>query len=275
MSSLTNAGSMQGDYEPAEIEIAMSMATMMFMVADDDDVDWENTKHFLLIGFLGMFVGAIVFYYLSMNKKEKKLHETLMFLVAVTSAAAYYLMWSGFGVVKKTDSAGKERLVFFAHFIERLLTTPLLLYSICDLTNAAKGETVMILGLDMLMVASSTIGATQLRPWKWFWWTVGIAFFVLLALQVWSLYSKAKESGNSYAAGLQVLVMILLVSFIVYPTVWVLGEEGLQAISINMESGLYVLVDLVSKIVFGLYLLFAVLGSEEQDSEGAEKTSLV
>lgn len=82
---------------------------------------------------------------------------------------------------------------------------------------------------------------------------------------------------------LQVLVMILLVSFIVYPTVWVLGEEGLEAISINMEvtqlrhslrlftclqSGLYVLVDLVSKIVFGLYLLFAVLGSEEQDSEG-------
>eukprot|EP00960_Hanusia_phi_P050288 760126-Hanusia_phi.AAC.1 len=59
-----------------------------------------------------------------MNKKEKKLHETLMFLVAVTSAAAYYLMWSGFGVVKKTDSAGKERLVFFAHFIERLFTTP-------------------------------------------------------------------------------------------------------------------------------------------------------
>ena len=34
---------------------------------------------------------------------------------------------------------------------------------------------------------------------------------------------------------LQVLVMILLVSFIVYPTVWVLGEEGLEAISINME----------------------------------------
>ena len=35
-----------------------------------------------------------------------------------------------------------------------------------------------------------------------------------------------------------------------------------------LQSGLYVLVDLVSKIVFGLYLLFAVLGSEEQDSEG-------
>ena len=88
---------------------------------------------------------------------------------------------------------------------------------------------------------------------------------------------------------LQVLVMILLVSFIVYPTVWVLGEEGLEAISINMEvtqlrhflglftclqSGLYVLVDLVSKIVFGLYLLFAVLGSEEQDSEGTPSSLL-
>jgi len=29
------------------------------------------------------------------------------------------------------------------------------------------------------------------------------------------------------------------------------------------------------QVVFGLYLLFAVLGAEEEDAEGAEKTSLV
>ena len=29
------------------------------------------------------------------------------------------------------------------------------------------------------------------------------------------------------------------------------------------------------QVVFGLYLLFSVLGGEEEDAEGAEKTSLV
>ena len=31
----------------------------------------------------------------------------------------------------------------------------------------------------------------------------------------------------------------------------------------------------VLQVVFGLYLLFSVLGSEDEDAEGAEKTSLV
>ena len=32
-----------------------------------------QTKHFLLIGFLGMFIGSIVFCYLSFKKKENKM----------------------------------------------------------------------------------------------------------------------------------------------------------------------------------------------------------
>jgi len=32
-----------------------------------------QTKHFLLIGFLGMFIGAIVFCFLSFKKRENKM----------------------------------------------------------------------------------------------------------------------------------------------------------------------------------------------------------
>ena len=73
----------------------------------------------------------------------------------------------------------------------------------------------------------------------------------------------------------QILTLITVVTAFVYPTVWVLGEEGLQAFDINVETGLTVVADLIGKVVFGLYLHFAVLGAEEEDAEGAEKTSLV
>lgn len=36
-----------------------------------------QTKHFLLIGFLGMFIGSIVFCFLSFKKKENKMHVRL------------------------------------------------------------------------------------------------------------------------------------------------------------------------------------------------------
>jgi len=37
----------------------------------------EQTKHFLLIGFLGMFIGSIVFCFLSFKKKENKMQVRL------------------------------------------------------------------------------------------------------------------------------------------------------------------------------------------------------
>merc|ERR1711966_533883 len=249
LAGLTNAQSLQAEYPPA-------------------------TKHFLLIGFLGMFIGSVVFCFLSFKKQQNKMQETIMFLATAISAGCYYCMWSGFGVSKKLDSAGNTRMVFFAHFVDRFFSMPLVIYSLCQVANAEFGEIVFLLGLDMLMVACSAIGATQLHPWKWIWWTFGCALLLGAAVQLWMVLVKAKEANSPLADGVQLLTIITIVSAFVYPTIWVLGEEGLEAFDINVETGLTVLTDLVAKVVFGLYLLFAVLGDGD-DEEGAEKTSLV
>merc|ERR1711939_236606 len=250
LAGLTNAQSLQAEYPPA-------------------------TKHFLLIGFLGMFIGSVVFCFLSFKKQQNKMQETIMFLATAISAGCYYCMWSGFGVSKKLDSAGNTRMVFFAHFVDRFFSMPLVIYSLCQVANAEFGEIVFLLGLDMLMVACAAIGATQLHPWKWIWWTFGVIILIVLGVQLWMVYVKAKEANSPSSTGPLVLTLITIVTAFVYPTVWVLGEEGLEAFDINVETGFTVMADLVGKIVFGLYLLFAVLGAEEEDAEGAEKTSLV
>jgi len=250
LASVTNSASLQAEYPPA-------------------------TKHFLLIGFLGMFIGSIVFCYLSFKKKENKMQETIMFLATIISAGCYYSMWSGFGVNKKLDSEGNTRMVFFGHFVDRIFSMPLIIYSLCLVANAEAGEIILLLGLDALMVGCAAIGATQLHPWKWIWWTLGCILLITLSVQLWMVYVKAKEANSPSSTGLLVLTLITLITGFVYPTVWVLGEEGLEAFDINVETGVTVMSDLVGKVVFGLYLLFSVLGGEEEDAEGAEKTSLV
>jgi len=52
--------------------------------------------------------------------------------------------------------------------------------------------------------------------------------------------------------GGQILTLITIVTGFVYPTVWVLGEEGLEAFDINVETGVTVMADLMSK-VWALY----------------------
>jgi bacteriorhodopsin len=62
-----------------------------------------------------------------------------------------------------------RRMVFFGHFVDRIFSMPLILYSLCMVANAEMGEIVLLLGLDLLMVGCTAIGATQLHPWKWIW----------------------------------------------------------------------------------------------------------
>mmetsp|Transcript_18448 Transcript_18448/g.37458 ORF Transcript_18448/g.37458 Transcript_18448/m.37458 type:complete len:102 (+) Transcript_18448:70-375(+) len=101
-----------------------------------------------------------------------------------------------------------------------------------------------------------------------------MAFFVILAIQVFGIVNTAKSAGNPLAPSLNILALLLLLSWAVYDTVWVLGEEGLGAMSVSLEVGFIVLADIVSKIAYGLYLIFVVLPQKEEGS-AEEETSLV
>jgi len=45
------------------------------------------------------------------------------------------------------------------------------------------------------------------------------------------------------------LTLLTICTAFVYPAVWVLGEEGLEAFDINVETGVTVIADLVGKVL--------------------------
>ena len=95
--------------------------------------------------------------------------------------------------------------------------------------------------------------------------------------------------------GLKILIAITFISWCIYPIMWVLGSEGLSAVSLDFEVkppprihqsrplprcslirlgaqqvGLITLADLVSKLAFGFYLMFAVLDTANDDLAESE-----
>merc|ERR1712216_491848 len=77
--------------------------------------DYPNSvRHFLLIGFLGMFIGAIVFFYMGISRKVNTVMHVLTFFIAAVSACAYYAEWAGLGVEYKTTDT-TPRVIFWAH----------------------------------------------------------------------------------------------------------------------------------------------------------------
>jgi len=98
---------------------------------DDEDTptvtfpdDYPNSvRHFLLIGFLGMFIGAIVFFYMGISRKVNTVMHVLTFFIAAVSACAYYAEWAGLGVEYKTTDT-TPRVIFWAHYLDWVVTGP-------------------------------------------------------------------------------------------------------------------------------------------------------
>jgi bacteriorhodopsin len=151
----------------------------------------------------------------------------------------------------------------------------LLLYSFALVTGAESGDILLACGTAVLSAFASEIGSAQLHPWKWYWWTLSVALWLVLALQMYGLFVRAKEAGSAIVQESRTLLLLLLIPFCAFPVLWVLGEEGLEVFPISYEVGFSCIADMVCKVVYGLYLLLSVLPQEEDALEGAEKTSLV
>ena len=134
------------------------------VVQDEEDTptvtfpdDYPNSvRHFLLIGFLGMFIGAIVFFYMGISRKVNTVMHVLTFFIAAVSACAYYAEWAGLGVEYKTTDT-TPRVIFWAHYLDWVVTGPVS-QSISVLMSAVRGH---VRRLDGIGSAGDTVAGMQ------------------------------------------------------------------------------------------------------------------
>jgi hypothetical protein len=124
--------------------------------------DYPNSvRHFLLIGFLAMFIGAGCFFYLGLTRKVNSLFHTVVFFICAVTAwcvsplllslsctrwlyvvflgfavppgwcadrnvpcsSSYYANWSGLGVEYKTTDE-TPRVIFWSRYFDWVVTGP-------------------------------------------------------------------------------------------------------------------------------------------------------
>jgi len=227
--------------------------------------DYPNSvRHFLLIGFLGNIISAGVFFFLSTAKEHKSVIGSFTWMCCAVAALAYYAMWAGVGVQYKTTDV-TPRVIFWARYVDRFVTTPLLL---CALSAFAKAEfpvLISLLGADMIMMSCLALGAFVYGPDKYFWWVGAMILFVLMVSQLLTMLAKIEDEKRKEV--MRTLVWLTIICWVAYIVLWLLGSEGTAALGLSQEVGLTTIVDLVSKA--GV-LFFLVANMDESDEAGKE-----
>jgi bacteriorhodopsin len=226
-----------------------------------------NTTFWLWLGFIGMTLGTIaILSFWKKFKPEHRYHVILALMVTTIAGAAYYSMASGQGVIEIGD-----KTVFFARYIDWILTTPLLLLSLIYVGLPAvsdpeqKRQHAWLIGsvifADIAMIATGAIANFSVTTQdKTVWFLASMVWFVVvIVLIAGQVRAQIKKHNPKNEKAYTSLLAFLLVLWVIYPVLWLLGESGYSIISITSEVAVYAVIDVTAKAVFGTVLLASLV----------------
>ena len=214
----------------------------------------------LWIGTIGMALGLLYFLGRGWGVTDRKLKQFYAINIFVTTIAfsMYFSMATGFGLVEVELLNGTVLDIYWARYTDWLFTTPLLLLDLALLANADRETIYTLIGLDVFMIATGLIGAFAAQPvYRIAWWGISTAaLLVLLYVLAGTLKSAAPSQSDAARSLTNTLKNVLIVLWLAYPLVWILGTEGtLSIIPLYTETAAFAFLDITAKVGFGAYLL--------------------
>ena len=203
---------------------------------------------------------------------SEELHTVLHGIVPLSAACSYFAMATGQGaVVLGADSAGAGRIFYFARYIDWTFTTPLLLVTLCMTAMHAgekrAGAFAGIVLADLLMIATASFfGASEVAWIKWTWFLISCVAFLGVYYVLWvsNMQANALERDD-VQANYRRDAAILSVLWLIYPVILAVAPDGLQWIGDTASVLLIGILDVVSKVVYGVMTVASDSKTTERD----------
>ena len=234
------------------------------------ELQTATSSFFLWFTTGGMLLGTVLFLYWATTGQAVNYHHYVTSAVITLWASMMYIvMATGSGASIITEPDGEARIFYFARYIDWTLTTPLLLLGLAWVALGSIGRNPqVVIGLivaDVAMILTGVLSGAWAGGFKWFWFVLSCIFFLAVLALIWGPLQTAAQSGVSPEASLfYPLAVALTVLWFAYPIVFLVGTEGIGAISIGFEVFLYAVLDILAKVGFGIVLLGGVRRIREQ-----------
>lgn len=208
--------------------------------------------------------------------KSEELHTVLHGIVPLIAACSYFAMANGQGAaILGADAAaagtGAGRIFYFARYIDWTFTTPLLLITL-SMTAMHSGEkrTGAIAGVvlaDVMMILTAFFfGASEVAWIKWTWFIISCAAFLGVYYVVWFSNMQANASErDDIRSTYRRNAGILSVLWLIYPVILAVSPDGLGILGDAASVLSIAILDVVSKVVYGLMTVASDTKATDRD----------
>merc|ERR1712232_1010622 len=170
------------------------------------------------------------------------------------------------------------RQFFFARYIDWVVSTPLMLHALAHFANSPDEIWNFLFFSDVLMIVSGLVASTIDGPEKWIYYGFSILAFIPVLYYICKLREQLLNSRwyhsktgllmiewNDETAFLpyiwffhnyQVIADLTVLAWFCYPIVGIFAE-GTDMLSVTGEAITYTVLDLISKGVFGWFIVHA------------------
>ncbi len=213
----------------------------------------------LWITTIVMAVGGLLILLIGKRRTPTEELQTVVHgIVPLIAACSYLAMATGQGLVPLPNNAGGTRIFYYARYVDWTFTTPLLLLSLMVTamhgSQKRAGAITGVLLADVMMIVTAFIFAASETAWmRWTWFIVSCAAFLGVFYVIWisALQANAGERAD-VRANYRLNASILSGLWILYPLVLAVSPDGLGTIGDAAAVLLIAILDVLSKVAYGL-----------------------
>lgn len=220
------------------------------------------------VGVVGMLVGAafVAYRWTTGATEGTRAYYAVALTATGVGAAAYLLMALGIGEMTVT-LPGPDPTVQLVRYAGWLVVGPLALAALWLLADASGRQLVALVVLDVLLVglvaagalASEGLAGLSVQNTRLALWGGAVVVFLVLAgvlLRALSPQAGRRHRRNPDVAILfSILRNLVVVTWLIYPIVWLVSPTGLAVIGSLVAAAGYLVLDLVSVAGFAALLV--------------------
>ena len=217
---------------------------------------WLTTAIMLIGGLAILAIGK-------RRTPSEELHTALHGIVPIIAASSYFAMAIGQGAVSVPilDAPGgvaATRLFYYARYVDWSFTTPLLLTTLAMTAMHAgpkrPGIIVGVILADVIMIATASFfGASEVAWIKWTWFAISCVAFLGVYYVIWVSQMEANRlERDDVRSNYRRNATTLSVLWLIYPIILFFAPDGLGVFSEAFSVFCIAVLDVVSKVVYGL-----------------------
>jgi bacteriorhodopsin len=192
------------------------------------------------IFIIGFAIFALASAYFFVTKSKPGALNTA-FLVSFVTLASYTLMWQGSFVVQSPDA----QPIYWTRWLFYAISCSLLMLEIASVKGiSSTGKIAELIFLNVIVMGTGTLAAVSSGVGKWIFFLLSSIAYMIQILPLLKINTEKSNWVNT----------IILLGWTGFPVVFFLAPTGLGLFGSAIAMGLYLALDVYTKIIFNLQL---------------------